>query len=401
MALTPEQVQTIRSSVPILQEHGNAITTSFYATLLKEAPALHNVFNHNNQANGHQAATLESALVAYASYIDDLGALSPAIEKICHKHASLYVRPERYELVGQYLLRAMGDVLGSALTIDILNAWGAAYSQLADLMIQREEQLLDSANGWVDWRDFRISDKVKESEEITSLYLEPVDGQRLPSFLPGQYVSIQTNVPQLQLLQSRQFSLSDAPHPAYYRISVRKNHCGCISKILHEETAIGDVLKVSYPHGEFFLDRQQDKDSPIVLLSAGVGLTPVISILNSLTMHDSERYISFIHGSRDSASRAFHSHVRKKALRHPNIKHITFLTAPDADHDTQGRCYNYAGRLDLGKLDSTSELLLGHKQTQYFLCGPNDFITDVTRGLEGMGVELSRIKSEMFGAGLP
>ena len=412
MALTPEQVQIVRSTIPVLQEYGKAITTSFYTTLLDEVPALHNIFNRTNQANGHQAATLASALIAYASHIDDLGALSPAVEKICCKHASLHVQPEHYSIVGEYLLRAMGDVLGSALTPEVLDAWGAAYWQLADVMMKREEQLSQEADGWTDWREFKIARKITESEEITSFYLEPVDGEKLPSFLPGQYVSIRIYVPQLQLLQARQFSLSDAPNTNYYRISVRKerstNHgdgdttasLGYTSNMLHNEKAIGDILEVSHPRGEFFLDQQQDKDSPIVLLSAGVGITPMMSILNSVTNGECERRISFVHGARSSSVRAFCHDVQHKALHHANITHTTFVKNPDPECDDQGRDYNHSGRLDLNKLDRTNELLLYHDRTQYFVCGPESFITDVKNGLLEMGVEQARIKSELFGAGL-
>ena len=134
MSLTPEQVVIIRATVPILKEYGNAITTTFYGTMLKENPDLNNIFNQTNQANGHQPAALASSLYAYASHIDDLGALSPAVEKICQKHASLYIRPEHYDIVGTYLLRAMGEVLGEALTPDILKAWETAYWQLAKIV---------------------------------------------------------------------------------------------------------------------------------------------------------------------------------------------------------------------------------------------------------------------------
>lgn len=134
MSLTPDQVQIIKATVPVLKEHGNAITTHFYATLLKENPDLNNVFNQTNQVNGHQPAALAGSLYAYASHIDDLGVLSPAVEKICQKHASLYIKPEHYDIVGTYLLRAMGDVLGDALTPEILEAWGQAYWQLAHLV---------------------------------------------------------------------------------------------------------------------------------------------------------------------------------------------------------------------------------------------------------------------------
>jgi nitric oxide dioxygenase len=134
MSLTPDQVKLIKATVPVLKEHGNTITAHFYDLLLKENPSLNGIFNQTNQKTGHQAGALAGSLYAYASHIDDLGVLSPAVERICHKHASMYVQPEHYDVVGTYLLRAMGDVLGEALTPEILEAWGQAYWQLANIV---------------------------------------------------------------------------------------------------------------------------------------------------------------------------------------------------------------------------------------------------------------------------
>lgn len=122
MSLTIEQVRTVRSTVPALQAHGDEITALFYKTLLEEYPELHNVFNQTNQISGAQPKALASALFAYATHIDDLGALSPAVERICQKHASLYIQPAQYELVGKYLLQAFGEVLGAALTKEVFDA---------------------------------------------------------------------------------------------------------------------------------------------------------------------------------------------------------------------------------------------------------------------------------------
>lgn len=222
MSLTPEQVKIIKATVPILVEHGTTITTKFYKDMLTAHPELNNVFNNAHQISGHQPRALAMALFAYATHIDDLGALGPAVELICHKHASLYIRPEQYDIVGKYLLQTMGELLGDAFTPAIRDSWAAAYAQLAKIMIDREEQLYQASEGWRDWRDLKIQKKVPESDEITSFYLVPVDGGKLPTFLPGQYISIRTEVPDLHYLQARQYSLSDAPGKDYYRISVKR-----------------------------------------------------------------------------------------------------------------------------------------------------------------------------------
>lgn len=411
--LTPSQIQTIKSTAPLLRTHGHQITTSFYSTLLTAHPNLNSTFNRANQSNNHQATALATALYAYATHIDDLGALSPAVEKICHKHASLYIRPEQYAVVGEYLLRAMGEVLGEGMTEEVRGAWEAAYWQLARILIGREEELYASAEEWRDWRDFRIVGKERESSVITSFYLEPVDGETLPGFLPGQYISVRTHVERLGYAQPRQYSLSDAPNGRYYRISVKKEegldpeepqnvkHPGYVSNILHDEREVGGVLQVSHPYGEFFLDPEKAQDKPVVLLSAGVGLTPMVSMVNTLAARGAEQPISFVHGSRSSATRAFHPHLTNLASRCDNMRYTTFVKEPGLVVDGESTECTFKDRLDLRKLDKSSDLFLDNNATQYFVCGPESFMTNVEVGLLDLGVERDRVHLEVFGTGMP
>ncbi|KAK4503861.1 hypothetical protein PRZ48_004776 [Zasmidium cellare] len=411
MPLTPEQVKIIKSTVPVLQEHGTTITSQFYKTVLEEYPELNNVFNHTNQVKNHQAKALAGALYAYAAHIDDLGALSPAVEKIYQKHASLYIQPEHYKVVGEGLLRSMGNVLGAACTPEILDAWTAAYWQLADICIGREAQLYSESENWTDWRDFEIANKVKESYEITSFYLKPKDGQKLPEYLPGQYISLLTDVPHFGWKQSRQYSLSDAPKPNYYRISVKKeiglnpadpkapSNPGWISNILHEQKNVGDVVQLSHPAGDFFYDPSKDSEGPVVLLSAGVGITPMMSILNTLIERGSRQEISFIHGARSTASHAFRDHVQRIQSQNCNVHSAFFIKNPNPPQDVKGQHYTHEGRLSLAALEHSQDLFLDNKQAKYWVCGPASFMADVWTGLKSMGVEEDRIKLELFGTG--
>jgi nitric oxide dioxygenase len=412
MTLTSEQVQIVRSTVPILETRGTEITTHFYKTLLAEKPELNNIFSTVNQANGSQPRALAGALYAYASHLDDLGALSPTIEKICQKHVSLYIQPDHYKVVGEYLLRAMGDVLGAALTKDVLDAWEAAYWQLANLMIAKEDRITKEEKGdWLDWRDFRIASKVKESDEITSFYLQPTDGKRLPSYKPGQYISIKTQVPKLGYMQPRQYSLSDKPSPDYYRISVKKEaglptnepeavvHPGYISNVLHDEKDEGDILSVSHPAGEFFLDPEVDSDVPVVLISAGVGLTPMVSILNTLLDRGSKQRISFIHGARNTSVRAFREHIQEAAKQHKNVTATFFISNLEPHSDVEGVHYHHAGRVRLDVLDRSRDLQLENANTKYFVCGPESFMNAMEKQLLDLGVAPERINMEVFGTG--
>jgi nitric oxide dioxygenase len=412
MSLTPDQAKIIKATVPVLREHGNEITTRFYEEMLAEVPDLNDVFNHTNQVNGHQAAALAGSLYAYAAHIDDLGALSPAVERICQKHASLYVRPEHYKVVGTYLLRAMKEVLGDALTPEIKEAWAAAYEQLASMMIDREDQLLEEADGWTDWRDFHISQKIRESSEITSFHLSPVDGKPLPSYMPGQYISIRTSVPDLHYLQARQYSLSDKPTPDHYRITVKKepaldienpkakSHPGYISNILHDEKNIGDLIQVSHPAGEFYLNTREETDTnaPIVLISAGVGLTPELSILSTLLSKGLKRKISWVHAARSSDVQAFGKEIQELARTHSNVQTHVFVKEPGKEAQ-EGVDYQFTGRMSLNKLDTDHDLFIHDERAEYYVCGPEKFMAEVESVLTGWGVDQKRIKLEIFNTG--
>jgi nitric oxide dioxygenase len=408
--LTPSQVQIIKATVPVLAEHGSTITTKFYADMLTAYPELKNVFNNTHQATGHQPRALAGALYAYAANIDNLGALSPAVELICHKHASLFIRPEQYDIVGTYLLSTMKAVLGDAATEEILDAWGAAYWQLANLMIGKEDSLYKSTKGWDDWKDFRISKKVKETEDITSFYLTPAEkGLEVPMFKPGQYISVNIKVDELEggIWQARQYSLSDAPGKDYLRISVKKEkgivvgepahtaHEGYISNILHERREVGDVIKVSHPFGDFFFDDSETKkDAPVVLISAGVGLTCLTSILNSLALKKSSRPMTWIHGARDSKTRAFKKDVDALAVENNNVHAVYFSSSPkEGEVD-----YDIKGRIDMDMVGK--ELLFtDDDRTLYFTCGPTEFMLDMEAKLGSYGIPADRVKMELFGTG--
>lgn len=410
--LTPEQVQVIRATVPVLAEYGATITTMFYADMLEAHPELKNIFNNTHQATGHQARALAGSLYAYASNIDDLGKLSPALELICHKHVSLYIRPEHYDIVGEHLLKAMKTVLGSAATADILDAWEAAYWQLAHIMINKEESLYEEAENWTDWRDFRIVRKEKEAEEITSFYLKPVDPSlKLPIFKPGQYISVNVFVDELDggVWQARQYSLSDAPGKDYFRVSVKREpsveigeprhmtHQGYLSNILHEKKNVGDVVRVSHPWGDFYFDEEkEDKSVPIVLISAGVGLTCLYSIL-SMTLEKGERPVTWIQGARDGKTRAYKQEIDRLAEKKSNLHTVYFSSGPQ-EGEVQGQDYDIKGRVNLDQVDQKL-LFTDNDKTLYFTCGPEQFMLDVEAKLKAYGVPAERVKMELFGTG--
>lgn len=412
MSLSASQASIIKATVPVLAEHGETITRKFYADMLEANPELKNIFNNTHQATGHQARALAGSLYAYAANIDDLGKLSPAVELICHKHASLNVKPEHYGTVGKYLLQTMQTVLGPAATPEIMDAWEAAYWQLANIMIGKEADMYRETEGWTDWKDFKIVRKEKEAEDITSFYFEPVDAEmKLPKFKPGQYISVNIFVDELDggVWQARQYSLSDAPGKSYLRISVKREpgieigepkhmtHPGYLSNILHDKKEVGDVVKVTHPWGDFFLDEQEaDENTPIVLISAGVGLTCLTSILKA-SLESSTRPVSWIQGARNSTVRAFKKDIDQLAADNSILRTFYFSSEPK-EGELEGLDYHLKGRVDLDRVGKDA-LFGDNEKTLYFTCGPTQFMLDVEAKLKSYGVSSERVRMELFGTG--
>ncbi|KAK1760185.1 putative flavohemo protein [Echria macrotheca] len=425
--ISAEQIAIVKATVPVLKEHGETITTVFYKNLIDENPGLRNVFSKTSQETLRQPRALANAVLTYATYIDDLGKLAGAVERIAHKHVSLQVTPEQYDVVGQYLIQAIGQVLGDAATPPIVDAWIAAYGALAAVFIGREGQMYkaNAADGWTGWRKFRVARRVPESSTITSFYLTPSDGVPLPSYLPGQYLSLQIKVPQLGYLQSRQYSLSDAPREGapYYRISVKRDEGGpegpglpgIISNLLHSEYQVGSEVELSHPQGEFTVNPTDPaKESvPAVLISVGVGATPLMSILKSLvpsgkgeaaasgapTPVPVRRPVSWIHSSRSSAAQPFRDEVKQICRDNDNVSAHVFLRTLGPD-DRHGEDYHFGDvRLDLARLDSERDLHLSDARTEYYICGPEAFMIDIRRILVGFGVSKDRIHLELFATG--
>ncbi|KAL7813404.1 globin-like protein [Trichoderma gracile] len=413
MALTFQQVKLVRDTIPALTEHGELITTTFYRNMLTDHPELHNYFNTVNQANGRQPRALTAIILSFANNINHITELIPKMERMCQKHCSLGIRPEHYDIVGQYLIAAFGEVLGPAMTPSVQIAWNKAYWLLAKMLIGREAQLYHDWQHWQGWRRFRIEQKVEESDDIYSFYLVPEDGKQLPSFLPGQYVSVRVQVPDKDYKQLRQYSLSEQPRPDYYRITVKRDrgsqavrhpsyltnsfgeNPGVVSNVLIDQKKAGDIIELTHPAGEFFLDTYNTSNSPLVLISAGVGVTPMVSILNSVIEKQPNRQISWVQGSRDSTP--FFLHIRKVARDKPNVKTNIFKTRL-AESDLAGVTYDHDARIDLDKVRA-EDLWLNNSSTEYFICGPEQFMMEMAKRLREFGVRSDRIKLELFSTG--
>ncbi len=395
--MNEQQKALVKATVPVLKTNGVALTKHFYQRMFTHNPELKNIFNQGHQNSGRQQEALAMAVAAYAENIDDPSVLLPVVERIAHKHVSLGIRAEHYAIVGRHLLASIKEVLGDAASDDLISAWAAAYTELADLFINLESDLYQQATqqegGWTGWRPFSIGQKVQESEEITSFYLYPIDGGKVPTYKPGQYISVKLFVAEWNLFQPRQYSLSDAPGNDYLRISVKRERAnaekpdGQVSNLLHDQFAENAILDVSMPLGDFFLN--ETVQTPVVLLSGGVGITPMISILNHLVATQSSRKVHFIHTCRNNAVHAFKSHVEQLAAAQANVETSFFY-----DQRTEQDSGIGAAPLAIDHLLSP-ELA----NAEYYLCGPAPFMRHYLSELKRNGVTSERIFAEAFGSG--
>jgi nitric oxide dioxygenase len=393
--ITQQQKDLVRSTVPILKEHGLTLTKHFYNRMFTHNPELKNVFNMGNQQSSKQETALAMAVLAYAEHIENPAVLMPLVDGIGHKHTSLGIRPEQYQIVGKHLISSISEVLGESATPELLEAWKVAYFQLAAIMSGHEAGIYEQAvkkGGWTGWRPFIVGKKTIESTEITSFYLYPADGGSVADFLPGQFISVKLFLPELNLHQPRQYSLSNAPNSSYYRISVKRefanngNPDGLVSNYLHDFIDSNHVIDVSAPSGSFTL---QQNGRPVVFISGGIGQTPLLCMMQSLIETDSMRAITWIHGCRNTEVHAFKTVVDQWASTHPINQHIFY----DNLSESQARKGIYKGWVDLKRIDTDTL----SKDAQYYICGPAPFIKKHVTDLVNMGISRESIFFEEFG----
>lgn len=391
--LSEKTKSIVRATVPALAAHGTTITAAMYKRLFQD-PAVRELFNQSNQGEGGtQTKALAQAILAYAQNIDNLAALGSAVERIAQKHVGLHILPEHYPHVATALLGAIKDVLGDAATDEILAAWGEAYWFLADILIGREKQIYDhlksSVGGWNGWRKFVVAAKRPESDIITSFVLQPVDGDPVVGHRPGQYLTFKINVPGLPP-QRRNYSISSAPNGMTYRISVKREANGTVSRHLHDRIDEGDVIEVAPPTGDFHLPERPER--PVVLLSGGVGLTPMVSMLETIVDSGVQLPVHYIHGAQDGRMHAMGSHVRGLADGRPHLKTAIFYDTPH-ERDKRGIHFDHDGQITIDWLAANTPI----HEADFYLCGPKPFLAAFVNGLAKAGVPPERIHFEFFG----
>ena len=243
---------------------------------------------------------------------------------------------------------------------------------------------------WPGFRQLTVTAITHESDSAISIRLEDPTGTPLPAALPGQYLTLRVQPEEGQRALLRNYSLSGPPGAGYYRITVKRERNGAVSGYLHTRLAVGDQLDIAAPRGTFILDQTP---APLLLISAGIGATPVLAMLQALAQESSHREIWCLYGGRDGREHPFAAEARALVASLPKARSHIYYSRPGPD-DLAGRDFDKAGRLTapvLAELQPPSD-------AEVYMCGPTAFMSDISAGLSALGFDASRIHTEVFGA---
>ncbi|MEU1232271.1 globin domain-containing protein [Streptomyces sp. NPDC005828] len=397
--LSERSAQIVRTTLPAVGASLGTITELFYRRMFEERPELlRDLFNRANQASGTQREALAGAVAAFATALVDHPDERPdaVLGRIANKHASLGITSDQYTLVARHLLGAVAEVLGDAVTPAVAAAWDEVYWLMANALIALEARLYAQArveDGAV-WQTMEITDRREETPDAVSLVLRRADGSPTGPFVPGQYVSVRVELPD-GAHQIRQYSLSSAPDPKTWRITVKREYSadghvpeGEVSSWLHAHARPGAILQVSLPFGDLLLDQGE---GPLLFASAGIGITPMLAMLEHLATASPHRPVTVVHADRSPADHAHRLELAALTGRLPNASlHVWY---EDTDHPDAVADHVNQGLADITRLSPTPD-------TTAFLCGPLAFMKAVRTDLLDHGLSPRSIHYEVFGPDL-
>jgi nitric oxide dioxygenase len=392
--LSEQAAATVRATLPVVGGAIAEITERFYAGMFAARPdLLRDLFNRGNQAAGTQRQALAGSIAAFATHLVDHPDERPdaMLGRIAHKHASLGVTAEQYGLVHEHLFAALADVLGDAVTPEVAAAWDEVYWLMANALIAIEKRLYDERGG-ARWRQWEVVGRVKETDDVATFRLRPVDDDPVPDFRAGQYVSVQVELAD-GARQIRQYSLSAAPGSPIRQFSVKRVHGGAapegeVSHHLHARVQVGDRLRLSAPYGDLVLG-EIDPGAPLLLASAGIGVTPMVAMLGQLADSGHEGPVLVVHGDRSPAEHALRADHEAYAEKLAGAS-VHFWYEAETDGTEKS---HRTGRVDLADIAVP-------KGTRAYLCGPLPFMRAVRAQLIGKGVAPADIHYEVFGPDL-
>ncbi|MFE2090194.1 globin domain-containing protein [Streptomyces sp. NPDC059460] len=392
--LSESSTATVRATLPAVGAAIGDIADLFYRKLFGAHPELlRDLFNRGNQASGAQRQALAGSIAAFATQLVEHPDTRPDVmlSRIAHKHASLGVTAAQYEVVHTHLFAAIAEVLGDAVTPEVAAAWDEVYWLMANALIAIEDRLY-AQRGLVAgdvWREWEVVARIEENDDVATFQLRPADDAPAPAFRPGQYVSVQVELPD-GARQIRQYSLSGGPGSRLHSITVKRVHGdgspdGEVSTHLHAATRAGDRLRVSAPYGDLVIDAV---DAPLLLASAGIGCTPMLSMLEHLAATGHRAPVTVVHGDRSPADHALRTDHAQLTAKLPDGAAHFWYENPEPGHPA-----DRTGLVDLGSIPV-------RPGTHAYLCGPLPFMRAVRTQLLAKGVPAADIHYEVFGPDL-
>jgi nitric oxide dioxygenase len=386
----------IEATLPVVAENIEEIATRFYTHLFGEHPELFDgVFNRGNQAERTQQMALAGSVAVFAAALVKVPEQLPdhLLSRIAHKHASLGIAPELYDVVHDHLFWAIVDVLGDAVTPEVAAAWDEVYWLMAYALINQERGLYSARGVRPDtvWREWEVAEKVDETPDVVTFRLRRTDHRLVRSSLPGQYVTVQVPMPD-GVRQPRQYSLTRADDGEYRQFSVKRVRGGDkpdgeVSNLLCDTVGKGDRLTMSVPFGDVVLD---DSGRPVVFASAGIGITPMAGMLSHLTAAGSQLSITLLHADVDEESFALRDQVLADLQTMPGTAaHVWYERGADSTLPVEV----HAGQMDLSGVALP-------EGAAYYLCGPLPFMKAVRSALIDRNVPSRDIQYEVFGPDL-
>jgi nitric oxide dioxygenase len=395
--LSEKSRPVIEATLPVVGENIGAIAQRFYAHLFEQHPELlDGLFNRGNQAEGTQQQALAGSVAMFASALVSNPDRLPEqlLQRVAHKHASLGLRPDQYQVVYDNLFWAIGDVLGDAVTDEVAAAWSEVYWLMAFALTHMERGLY-SARGVrpeIVWRDWQVEEKVAETDDVVTFRVKRTDDRPVRTSLPGQYVSVKMLMPD-GVHQPRQYSLTRADDGEHRSFAVKRVRGGGkpdgeVSNLLHDTVDVGDVLTMSLPFGDVVLD---DSGRPVVFCSAGIGITPMAGMLSHLVAAGSHFDVTMLHADLNEESFALRRQVLGDIRALPSGKiHVWYEQGAEGTLEVDGR---FAGMMEVSAVDLPAD-------ATYYLCGPLPFMQAVRSALINRGIAARDIQYEVFGPDL-
>lgn len=397
-SLSDKSRALVEATLPVVAEHIQEIAEHFYRHLFTVHPELlDGTFNRGNQAEGTQRQALAGSVAAFASALVNTPDHLPEnlLARVAHKHASLGIQPDQYQVVHDNLMWAIADVLGDAVTPDIAAAWDEVYWLMADALIHIERGLYSAraVKPQTIWRQWQVEQIIRETDDVVTFVVKRTDNRLVKPSLPGQYVTVQVPMPD-GTRQPRQYSLSRADNGEYRQFTVKRVHGGGkpdgeVSTLLHTTVKVGDVLTLSVPFGAVVLDDYSGR--PMVLASAGIGITPMAGMLSHLVKAGSRLPIMLLHADLNEDSFALRRQVLDDIAALPSASIYLWYEQGTGSRLPVRGCFS--GTMDISQVNLPAA-------AAYHLCGPIPFMQKVHSALTKRGVQPRDIQYEVFGPDL-